>query len=250
MEYIRAKWQYEGRQGKQPRLIVIHCTVSPESPTGAEAVANYFQRGERKASAHRVADNNSVVMCVPDGNTAFGAAGANSDGLHLELVGHATQTEREWLDLYSRSMMGMARPTIQEWSREYGIPLRWLTVAQVRDGVTKGLCTHADVSKAFPNVSTGHWDPGPGFPKVVALGTWTPHQPTPIPTPHALEADMFFARTANTLELFLFEPGRYSHIKSRADVDQIAANAGISKTEAVVSAATMGVLIKGRVKYA
>jgi len=172
MTTIAARWQHKGRQGKTPRVIVVHCTVSREMGTGAEAVANYFHTTTRPGSSHTVHDNNSTVRCVEDEDTAFGAAGANNDGLHAELVGMPDQTSVEWLDTYSRAELIEAAPTIRAWSGKYRIPLRWLTVAQVADGVTRGLCTHADVSLAFPKVSTGHWDPGPYFPKDEALRIW------------------------------------------------------------------------------
>lgn len=171
MQTIQARWFHTGRL-KPVRLICVHCTVSGESGTGAEAVAHYFARGERKASAHRVSDNNSTVICVADGDTAFAAAGANSDGIHLELVGMPDQSTAQWLDAFSDAMLREAGATIREWASEYDIPLRWLTIAEVADGRTRGLCTHADVSKAFPAVSTGHWDPGPNFPKDEALRLW------------------------------------------------------------------------------
>lgn len=184
METIPAKWFHHGRL-KPVRLIVLHCTVSGEMGTGAEAVAAYFAKGERKASAHRVSDNNSTVQCVDDHDTAFAAAGANSDGIHLELVGQPTQTEAEWLDPYSKAELTEAGKTIREWATEFHIPARWLTVAQVADGKTAGLCTHADVSKAFPAVSTGHWDPGPNFPKAKALTIWFPQEDTMTPAQEA-----------------------------------------------------------------
>lgn len=186
MQTITAKWFHAGRL-KPIRLIVIHCTVSLEMGTGAEAVARYFAAGERRASAHRVADNNSTVICVQDGDTAYGAAGANSDGIHLELVGQPTQTRGQWLDAFSTAELFQAGLSVREWSREYGVPLRWLSVAQVADGKTKGLCTHHDVSRAFPEVSTGHWDPGPNFPKDEALRIWTPEAEPPAAP---LEDDM------------------------------------------------------------
>lgn len=171
MEHVQARWFYRGRR-RAPRLIVAHCTVSPEVGTGAEAVARYFATTDRKASAHRVVDNNSTVSCVHDYDTAFGAAGANADGLHLELVGMPQQTREEWLDGYSSSMLDRAGATVRAWSSSRAIPLRWLSVAEVADGRTRGLCTHHDVSRAFPDVSTGHWDPGPHFPKDIALRKW------------------------------------------------------------------------------
>jgi hypothetical protein len=79
-----------------------------------------------------------VVTCVPDESTAFAAAGANNDGLHLELVGQPTQTREEWLDAFSTNELAVAQTVVAEWSAKYGIPLRWLTVAEVADGVTRG----------------------------------------------------------------------------------------------------------------
>jgi hypothetical protein len=174
MQTISARWQRKGRRGHTPRLIVVHCTVSREMGTGAEAVARYFATAKRPGSSHVVTDNNSSVRCVADTDTAYGAAGANDDGLHLELVGLPDQSREQWLDPWSTAMLHQAAPIIQEWSTIWDIPLVWLTVAQVADGHTRGLCTHDDVSKAFPAVSTGHWDPGPHFPKNDALRIWTP----------------------------------------------------------------------------
>lgn len=176
--FLQARWFHIGRLGHAPRLIVVHCTVSPEMGTGAEQVARYFQTSTRPGSSHLVADNDSVVRCVQDADTAFGAAGANSDGLHLELVGQPTQTPQEWLDPYSLAELAQAAPFVREWSQKYAIPLRWLTVPEVADGFSKGLCTHKDVSDAFPLVSTGHWDPGPNFSKPEALRIWRGTPPT------------------------------------------------------------------------
>lgn len=175
MTFVQARWFYKGRS-KAIRLIVVHCTVSPEMGTGAEDVARYFANlpVSNKASAHRVGDSDSEITCVNDEDTAFAAAGANSDGLHYELVGRPEQTRAEWLDQYSTLELATALPTVRGWSEKYGIPLRWLTVEEVADGVTKGVTDHATVSAAFPKVSTGHWDPGPNFPRDIF----------PVPDPH------------------------------------------------------------------
>jgi hypothetical protein len=45
----------------------------------------------------------------------------------------------------------------------WAIPLQWLTVEQVKDGETRGICGHVDVTEAF-HLST-HTDPGKNFPK-------------------------------------------------------------------------------------
>ena len=168
--YIPAKWQKPGRS-KKIRLVVIHCTVSPEMGDGAEAVANWFANPTRAGSTHLVSDNNSTVRCVLDENTAAGAVGANNDGLHLELVGMPDQTAEEWTDAYSLAELAEAGPHLREWSQKWGVPPRWLSVAEILAG-DSGFCTHADIEAAYP--STGHWDPGPNFPKQLAMDIWFP----------------------------------------------------------------------------
>lgn len=160
--FVQARWFRRGRL-RPIRLVVVHCTVSKEMGTGAEAVARYFANVTRRASTHLVADSDTVVRCVADGDTCYGAGGVNADGLHIELVGMPDQTLAQWLDDYGRAMFATAAPDLRQWMDAYAIPARWLTVDQLRDGTSKGFCTHADAEAAFP--STGHWDPGPHFPK-------------------------------------------------------------------------------------
>jgi N-acetyl-anhydromuramyl-L-alanine amidase AmpD len=178
--FILAKWFYKGRQGKKVRLIVLHCTVSGEIGTGAEAVAHYFARGERKASAHCAVDNNSTVGCVQDEDTAFAAAGANNDGWHVEIVGQPDQTAQQWADAFSEAALERAAVLCRDRATKFGIPLRWLTIAELAAGKA-GFCTHADVSAAFPKVSTGHWDPGPNFPKQHFMDLVRGIAPAPTP---------------------------------------------------------------------
>lgn len=203
MLYVPARWSRTGRT-KPIRLIVLHETISPEQGTGAEAVARYFATVDRKASAHRISDSNSTVQCVRDEDTAAAAAGANSDGLHMELVGPGNQGELDWKDPFSTATVKEAGKSIREWSQEYGIPLRWLTVAQVADGKTKGLCTHDDVSHAFPSVSTGHSDPQ-GFPKMWALSLWCEDVKHPDP-PDSEDESMFIIKAANRKTRFVDPP--------------------------------------------
>lgn len=162
--YVQARWFHVGRAGKAVRLLVAHCTVTDEGSKVAESVARQFAIGARKASAHAVGDSDSVVECVHDGDTAFAAAGANNDGWHFEFVGQANQSPEQWADPFSEALLVRAAPYWRERADRWEIPKRWLTVYEVRSGAM-GFCTHDDISKAYPKVSTGHWDPGPHFPK-------------------------------------------------------------------------------------
>lgn len=157
--------RHKGRQGKTPRLIVIHTMEAPEGPQTAENIANYFKRVD--ASSHWCHDNNSRVRVVNDEDTAWTAPGANNDGLQIELAGYAKQTAADWADAYSLDMLEGAAQSAAEWVVKYGIPIRRLSVAEVKAG-HKGFCGHDEVSKAYKRST--HWDPGPAFPWDYFLG--------------------------------------------------------------------------------
>lgn len=163
-----ARHYYKGRR-TTPNLVVLHSLEYPEWVTSAEDAERYFATTDRKASVHAVADSNTVTRPVDDEDTAFGAAGVNSRALHIEHAGYAAQTSAEWLDPYGRAMLPLSAGVVAGWCRKYGIPPVRLTVEQVRAGAS-GICSHYDVSRAFPDVSTGHTDPGAGFPWDYYLG--------------------------------------------------------------------------------
>lgn len=163
--FLQARDFYEGRlrdgRAVRPRLIVVHSTETASGPGVAEAIQRVWHGDDgRKASTHGVADDDSVAGCVHLDDTAFGAAGANSDGLHMEHCARATWDAADWRA--HEPMMRRSARTTALWSAKFTIPRRRLTVAQVRDRVTRGFTDHATVQRAFP--SSGHWDPGPWFP--------------------------------------------------------------------------------------
>lgn len=165
--FRQARNYYAGRN-KPVRLIVLHDMETDEALTDAEAVGNYFASPTApRASAHVGVDADSTVGYVRPSDTAFGAAGANSDGFHIEQSGRARQSRDEWLDERSRATIWRAAKAGFEAARDFGIPRRRLTVAEVADGVTKGFTDHRTVEKAFP--SYGHYDPGEFYPWDVFL---------------------------------------------------------------------------------
>lgn len=161
MQTILAKWFYPTRL-KSIRLIVVHDMEFPVRDTAAEECARFFANSIRKASAHVAVDTNSAVRCVPDEATAWAAPGANSDGLHIELCGYARFTREEWLSGDNLLVLKQAALVVADWATKYDIPVEHLSVGQVKDGKTRGICGHADVTEAF-HEST-HTDPGPNFP--------------------------------------------------------------------------------------
>jgi N-acetyl-anhydromuramyl-L-alanine amidase AmpD/LysM repeat protein len=161
IRFVQARHYRKGRI-RPIRLVIIHDMESPEKTGTAEAVAAYFARTDREASAHYNVDADSIVQSVRDGDTAFAAKGANADGLHIEHAGYASQKRRDWTDPYSARMLARSARLVARLCLRYRIPVQRLTPDQVRLG-GRGLCGHADVTKAYPPGS-GHTDPGPGFP--------------------------------------------------------------------------------------
>lgn len=188
--FKKARHFREGRS-KTLRLIVWHDMETPEKATMAEAVANFFATTDKQVSAHVCADSDSVVECVKPEDTAFAAPGANADGYQVELAGKARQSAAEWKDAYSVATIKQAARWLAPIMRKHGIPARWLTDAQLRDGKSKGMVTHAQVSRVFKQSS--HTDPGTGFPNAFVAETVAneiaprkaPSRPSQAPKPNA-----------------------------------------------------------------
>jgi LysM repeat protein len=135
----------------------------PEKPDTAEGCAHYFATTDRDASAHACIDADSTIECVRDGDTAFAAPGANADGYHIEHAGYAAQARKDWTDPYSAATLARSARHAARKARKFKIPARWLTDAQLADGVSKGFARgHVQVSRVFKRST--HTDPGPGFP--------------------------------------------------------------------------------------
>jgi hypothetical protein len=145
------------------RLGVIHTMQVAEAPSTAEGVAVYFSGTGEKASAHVNFDENSSVRCVHDKDVAYGAPNVNHDGKHSEFAGYAEQSPEEWNDGPSIRMLERGAQHAAEDSLRYDWEVRRLSLAEVRGGVARGFCGHADASRAF-NTPGGHMDPGGNFP--------------------------------------------------------------------------------------
>lgn len=165
MRTVQAKHYHRGRLSPI-RLIVVHSMEWAEKGSTAEDCARMFATMSRPASAHVCVDNDSVVRCVADSDTAWAAPGANADGLQMELAGFARQKRADWLDTYSTALLKQAAAVAAGWAKLHKIPVRKLSQAQLRSGM-KGFTTHADVSVVYKR--SDHHDPGSGFPWDVFL---------------------------------------------------------------------------------
>src|SRR4051812_10470169 len=174
-------------------LLVVHDTEGPETVGGARGVIAYWNKA-RTGSTQFVVDAKEIVQGVRETAYAWAAGTtANKYGIHVEHVGYASQTRDDWHDPYSTAELTLSAELFAELAHKHGIPIRRLTVEQIRHAVATGnpadggFCGHADITKAFPG-ETSHTDPGPNFPwswfmSMVREAAAPAPAPTPPPTP-------------------------------------------------------------------
>lgn len=151
------------RAGARIRLAVIHTTESADD--SYEAICDYLSRRGVAASSHYVVDCKrlptrkftNVSRLVAEDRKAWTALSANGISINYELIGRASRTRSQWLNLY-RSQLRTAAALVASDCIEYDLP-----VARAYPGV----CGHGDLDRfGFPN---SHTDPGAGFPWDVFL---------------------------------------------------------------------------------
>jgi N-acetyl-anhydromuramyl-L-alanine amidase AmpD len=167
--FIPARYFGKTRYGSPISVIVIHTAETPEGPKTARSVANWFASEmlgadgkPRQASAHFNVDATEIIQSVRESEMAFGAPGANRQGIHIEHAGRASQTAEQWADAYSDAMLRRSAALVADLCRRHGITVKRLSSDELKAGA-RGICGHDTVSKAFP-VKGAHQDPGPRFP--------------------------------------------------------------------------------------
>lgn len=186
LRFVQARHCTHLTTSRNIKWIVLHTMEIAEKGDTAEACAAYFAATDRLASAHFCVDANSAVQCVSLGDVAFGAPGANREGVHIEHAGFARQTAEEWDDDYSRAMLVRSAALVEQILSLIGARFPVLTgrVPSVyvdaedllagRPGVTTHYqCTlagqiatqrHLTSSSFYGRGAGGHVDPGPSFP--------------------------------------------------------------------------------------
>lgn len=155
LQYMPAARQSGARADSAITQIVLHDTEGGTAPS----IARYFQSPAAGGSAHLVVDDDSCYRSLANSIIPWGAPGANEQGLHIEHCGYASWTRVQWcrhIRMLRRSAWKSAK-----WCRRYGIPARYLTAADLREGKA-GITTHRQVSLAFGK--SDHTDPGAHFP--------------------------------------------------------------------------------------
>lgn len=147
------------RDTKKIDWIVMHST---EGGT-AESVARYFSTPESGGSAHLVVDDQTCFRCLPNNVIAWGAPGANVNGFHIEQCGFAAWTAEEWAK--HETMLHRAAYKAAIHAHLFNIPVRTFVTAEGLKAGHRGITTHAEVSRAFPNDAGNHHDPGLNWPR-------------------------------------------------------------------------------------
>ena len=147
--------------GRAIDLVVMHTMEIRERAGAAAICARWFASPVSKVSAHYCVDALEIVQCVREKDVAWHARGANMHSIGVELAGFAAQSERDWADDYSTSVLTRASRLVADLCLRWRIPPRWLVAGDLLAG-RRGITGHSEVSRAYGK--SDHWDPGPGFP--------------------------------------------------------------------------------------
>lgn len=172
-----AKWvgyprSYTPGRNRPVQYVVIHTTEGGEALNAAENGAAYDKVRTDGTSTHLFVDPDSALQEVPFTDRAHAARfHGNEIGVQIELCGYAGQTWAQWHDGASTAELKLAAKEVAAICRQFAIPVRHLTVAEVRaayynapNSRPKGICSHYDVTRAYPEDGGTHTDPGPNYP--------------------------------------------------------------------------------------
>lgn len=136
---------------------VVHCT---EGDTALGA-ASWFANPRSAGSAQVCTDDRETYRTLPDWLIPWGAPPLNTAGVHIEIAGFTRWTTTQWMRHRARVDDAAYRMAVR--CKQFGIPVVWLTVADLKAGKRHGITSHNNISLAF-RMST-HTDPGNGFPR-------------------------------------------------------------------------------------
>lgn len=171
--------------GAQPsiNLGVIHDVEAPIEPGMARSLCgpNYFGHGGdpgKPVSIHYVVGPDDICQGTPENIVAWHAGNCNPGLIGIEQLGYAAWTPAVWIGQGQAQFDNLAKLMADISARHPLIPLRWLTDSEVLYALDHkttpgGWTTHAQLSRV--GRSTGHTDPGSGWPKdyVMALAQHT-----------------------------------------------------------------------------
>ena len=172
--YVEAKW-HSSRRGNKPTIVVIHYTAGRGD---AKRLANYFQIGKRKASAHfGIGRPGEVYQMVDTDHTAWHAGGSKfrdfripvgwtSIGIEICNTGFAYIKDDQ--PAYpGRHRNPASRPKRWEcytWYQQQSLEKLIFELKKIHPTL-KYVCGHEDIrnSDVIKGIKGSKSDPGPGF---------------------------------------------------------------------------------------
>ncbi len=161
-DFMEAKNYTKVDRSKEIRYVVLHTAEIGETLTAAEALMRWCAGPNApRASWHFAVDADSVTQSVKEEYIAWHAPGANRTGIGIETCGRAAQTAEQWHDDYSSAVLQRTARLVAYLCRRWNLPVQFVDAAGLKYP-TRGITTHAEVTKAFKQST--HTDPGKGFP--------------------------------------------------------------------------------------
>ena len=172
----------------QPTLVVIHSLEAPARRGLAYDLAVGWLQGAG-VSPHALTDPGETVDTCSESLVGWHCGNGNQVGIGLEVTGYAAWSFAQWTSGDAFAAVRLDAKRAAEAAKRHGIPLRWLSLAQIRNGES-GFCTHADISATLGG--TNHTDPGPGFPFAIFMQMvqqWYGGKVDPEPNPNPQPSD-------------------------------------------------------------
>ena len=149
------------------QLLVIHTGETPLKPGYETSVTQGTNSSSRQASWHIWAGPTKITEMVRHDRIAWHARGANTISIGFEQSGYA-RFNSEWDSANGKAQVKNLAWAVAREAKRYGIPLRWLTTAEVKkalagDRAIKGLCRHSQIDPARRS------DPGANYPAKTLL---------------------------------------------------------------------------------
>lgn len=140
-----------------PRAVVMHGTVSPDSPGEAVSIAQWWNGPTSPdTSAHYVVDPKTTIQCVPDHRQAY-HCGYNLNSIGVEMADEETGPASRWQDANSKAIIANAAALVARLCLAYDIEIKRPSVAELKAKGPHGIYGHNDSRLAFGN--TTHSDP-------------------------------------------------------------------------------------------
>ena len=149
-----------GFRSGQPSLLVVHSLEAPARRGLAwDLAAGWLKTAG--VSPHTITDPGETVETCPENIVGWHCGNGNQYGIGFEVTGYAAWSLEQWTTGDAWAALRLDAKRLAESSTRLKIPLRWLSLNQIRNG-ERGVCTHADITLTYGG--TTHTDPGRGFP--------------------------------------------------------------------------------------